>query len=199
MKVSQAIAQQNIDWFRNWEQADALPAAALYAGEAFKMLNARSWNAHQWQYASEHLWIGSGLYGLLRATDGIRPYRLEMDVRLPGELQRLSAQWSSILTQFVDQALPKDAVILQLMSDEYARSVHWEALNRPVYAVDFQERTPDGYRSVAVFLKKARGLLADFVIRHQLEDVDQIRAFSGNRYGFVENSLVNNTILFNQF
>jgi cytoplasmic iron level regulating protein YaaA (DUF328/UPF0246 family) len=61
------------------------------------------------------------------------------------------------------------------------------------------EKSPKGYHPVSVFLKKARGLLADFVIRQQIEDVADIRRFTGNRYVFVENSLTDNTLLFNQF
>lgn len=199
MGVSRELAQLNVGWLRQWGTGEPIPAAAMYAGEAFKSLHARGWATAEWRYASEHLLIGSGLYGMVRATDGLFPYRLEMDVKLPGSSKRLSGVWAPQLTAWLDANLPPDAVVLNLMSDEYARAVQWDALNRRVFKVEFLEKSPKGYHPVSVFLKKARGLLADFVIRQQIEDVADIRRFTGNRYAFVENSLTNNTLLFNQF
>src|SRR6478672_10409505 len=56
----------------------AIPAVDAFIGDIYSGLQVNQWSKSDREYAHEHLFILSGLYGALRACDGIRPYRLEM-------------------------------------------------------------------------------------------------------------------------
>ena len=197
-KTSRSVAEQNALQWARWGKGAVHPAAGMYHGEAFKSLGPESWSGEDWAYAAEHLWIGSGLYGILRATDGVEPYRLEMNDRHPATGEPLTAFWKSKITSYLHEQLPPDALLLNLMSDEYSRAIDWEALQRPVVSARFLEKSPQGYKTIQVYLKKARGMLADFVIQNRLDSTDDIKNFQGNRYIFDENKSTTNTFLFNQ-
>ena len=197
-KTSRAVAEVNALQWQAWDSAPAQPAAGMYHGEAFKSLAPERWTDENWFYASQHLWIGSGLYGIVRATDALAPYRLEMNDRHPVSGAPLASFWKGRITEFLNHQLPKDALLLNLMSEEYSKSIDWEVLDRPVVSVRFLENSPGGPKTIQVFLKKARGLLADFVIQNKLDSMGDIKNFQGKRYVFDENKSTVNTFLFNQ-
>ncbi|MGH2173899.1 YaaA family protein, partial [Enterococcus faecalis] len=81
MHISPALAKLNADRFRDFADAPERPALFAFAGDAYTGLEARTLPDAALPFAQEHLRLLSGLYGLLRPLDRMRPYRLEMGTR----------------------------------------------------------------------------------------------------------------------
>ena len=94
LRVNRRIAAENHLRYRRFHDSDtpALPALAAYTGIVFKRIAPASFSAADFEYAQQHLNITSFLYGLLRPLDAIRPYRLEGDALLPGQIGRASCR-----------------------------------------------------------------------------------------------------------
>ena len=134
-----------------------------------------------------HLRILSGLYGLLRPFDLIRPHRLEMATRLRvGTAKNLYGFWGELVTESLNRDLAREEtpVVLNLASDEYARVVQKKRLSAPWLDVHFKEESSGRLRSVAIHAKRARGLMARFILRERITRAADLCEFTGSGYRF---------------
>ena len=83
MQVSDDLANSVVAMY--CDVVHSQPAAWAYVGDVFKGFQAASLDKKTAEYAQRHLLIPSGLYGLLRPYDIIRPYRLEMKAKLSSD------------------------------------------------------------------------------------------------------------------
>ncbi len=87
MRISNKLAILNADRYQNWEPPfnpeNAKQAVLAFKGDVYQGLEAEDFNQADFEFASKHLRILSGLYGLLKPLDLIQPYRLEMGTKLP--------------------------------------------------------------------------------------------------------------------
>lgn len=164
-------------------------ALLSYSGMVYKKLDAPSFSPEDWQYASEHLLMTSFVYGLLRPTDAIRPYRMEGTARLPmlsGE--RVFDYWRDRLTApFIDAIQQAGGRLLYLASDEMRGLFHWEEVERAVEVITptFLTRRPDGsLRQTVIYTKMARGAMARAVLRGRITDPEALHSLvpEGFRY-----------------
>lgn len=144
------------------------PALLAYQGIAFQNMAPDVFTEAQWQYVQDHLRILSGAYGLLRPLDGIVPYRLEMQTRLPFSLYDY---WKERLA---DQLDPEEELIC-LASEEYARAVRpWRTLTD----ILFLEEEEDGSRKEkGVYVKIARGTMVRWMAEHQVQCAEDLKHF----------------------
>lgn len=125
----------------------------------------------------------SGLYGLLRPLDAMRPYRLEMGTRWAPGGGKLTEWWADrIATRLVQEVEAEGSgTVLNLASQEY-----WHAVDGRlpaairVIAIDFRE----GERFVSFHAKKARGAMARWMVEHRITDTDAMRGFDSDGYAF---------------
>ncbi|RZM19900.1 MAG: peroxide stress protein YaaA, partial [Sphingomonas sp.] len=139
----------------------------------------------QIDYAQDHLRMLSGLYGLLRPLDLMRPYRLEMGTHWAPRRKKLTDWWGDrvavALTE--DLAASGSDIVLNLASQEY-----WAAVDGRlpgdvrIVAVDFREGADA--RFVSFHAKQARGAMARWVVEHRIEDVASLRGFDTDGYRF---------------
>src|SRR5690606_25549242 len=135
----------------------------------------------QLDWAQKHLAILSGLYGVLRPLDLIQPHRLEMGTRL--RTQRgatLYAFWGDRIAQALNQrldALSGERVLLNLASNEYFKSVDLKTLRARVVECVFQDEKNGAWKVISFHAKRARGLMARYVIDHRIEAVEDLRGF----------------------
>ena len=94
----------------------ALKAAELYTGVLYDNLGLASLSHEAAGRAAESLLIFSGLWGLLRITDRVPPYRLSMSVKLP-PLGGLGAYWRRSITPILDA---EPGLVVDLRSSTYA-------------------------------------------------------------------------------
>ncbi len=84
-RCNDAIAKLNVERLAQMDlRRNPTPAVIAYEGIQYRYMAPSVMEAAHLDYLREHLRILSGFYGLLRPFDGVTPYRLEMQARLPG-------------------------------------------------------------------------------------------------------------------
>jgi len=184
MKISPALATLNAHRFRDFADAPTRPALFAFAGDVYTGLDAVTLEAPAIAYAQDHLRMLSGLYGLLRPLDAMRPYRLEMGTRWAPRRDKLTDWWQGRIADLLaaDVAAEGSGTILNLASKEYwaAAEGRLPAGIRTI-AVDFR----DGGRFVSFHAKKARGMMARWLVEHRVDRADDMKAFDTDGYAFV--------------
>ena len=155
---SQQIAEQNkLRFMRFFEETEKMPAILAYHGQAYKHLKAETLTENDLNYAQEHLWITSFLYGLLRPLDGILPYRMEGSVELPsGAGENMFGFWKSRLTDVLINAIKADdGILVHLATEEYQHLFDWQRVRKEVRIVQplFYVRKGHDLKMQAVWAK----------------------------------------------
>lgn len=191
MQVSEKIARLNVDRYRSFSQpfttVNAKPALFAFTGDVYRGIAFDRYSQEELDFAQEHLRILSGLYGCLRPLDLIQPYRLEMKTRLATpQGTNLYAFWGTTLAQAINKsaAHADSPFLFNLASTEYAKAVDRKVLEVPVIDILFQEQKDDQLRTIAVFAKRARGLMADHMIRNRATQPEEVKAFNREGYSF---------------
>lgn len=188
MHISPKLAELNAGRFRAFADAPGRPALYAFAGDVYAGLEARTLDEAGVAFAQDHVRILSGLYGLLRPLDAIRPYRLEMGTRwAPGRAKDLYGWWGERLSAALADDLRAQGsdVVINLASKEY-----WHAIAQAppagarIVAIDFRHATPDGPRFESFAAKRARGMMARYVCEHRLDDVEALKGFDSAGYAF---------------
>ena len=183
MHISAALAKLNADRFRDFADAPERPAMFAFDGDVYTGLDAATLDAEALPFAQDHLRMLSGLYGLLRPFDAMRPYRLEMGTRWAPRRKKLTDWWGDRIARMLaeDVAADGSGVILNLASQDYWAAVAGQLpADVRVIAVDFR----DGDRFVSFHAKKARGMMARWMIEHRITDSDAMRGFDSDGYTF---------------
>ena len=189
MHLSDKLAGLNAARFGSWT-ADFTPANAKQAllafkGDVYTGLNAETLDKAGFDYAQKHLRMLSGLYGLLRPLDLMQPYRLEMGTKLANARGKdLYAFWDERISEWLNKALAAqgDDVLLNLASNEYFSAVKRKALKARVINVDFKDLKNGQYKIISFYAKKARGMMARFVIDERIDHPDALKRFDVQGY-----------------
>jgi cytoplasmic iron level regulating protein YaaA (DUF328/UPF0246 family) len=189
MSINSKLSVLNAERYQKWElpfpENSAFPAILCFKGEVYNGLKAQSLSENDLKFAQDHLRILSGLYGVLRPFDLMMPYRLEMGTGLKGpKFEDLYQFWGNRITD----ALVRDTanqVLVNLASDEYFRAVNPSVFKR-VVKCHFREERNGKLQFVTIFGKKARGLMARFVIENRISKVEDLKAFDSEGYLFNE-------------
>jgi len=188
--LSQLNADRYFNWHRPFTLENSKQAVMVFNGEVFHGLDAGSLSEDDFVYLQSHLRILSGLYGILRPLDLIQPYRLEISTKLPtSKGKNLYAFWGEQLTNSVNKAVKasgKPKVILNLASGEYFNSIDRKLLNADVIDFEFLEIKDEEYKSIVMYTKKARGLMARYIVDNRIEEVEELIGFSAEDYWFSE-------------
>ncbi|KQR81197.1 peroxide stress protein YaaA [Sphingomonas sp. Leaf343] len=184
MHISPALAKLNADRFRDFADAPERPALYAFAGDVYTGLDATTLDEAAVDYAQHHLRMLSGLYGLLRPLDAMKPYRLEMGTRWAPRKAKLTDWWQGRIADALAQDLSAEGsnTVLNLASQEYWAAVDGKLpADVRVIAVDFR----DGDRFVSFHAKTARGMMARWLVEHRVDDVEAMKGFDTDGYRFV--------------
>ncbi|HMM16166.1 MAG TPA: YaaA family protein [Petrimonas sp.] len=188
MKVNREIAQQVYGYFQSFNSRTIpLRAAALaYDGIAYKGLNAHDFNKEEVLFAQKHLSILSGLYGALKPFDRIKPYRLEFARKIqPKGYKDLYEFWQNEVNQYLSGKLAKDEkVIINVASKEYSSVLSKKLLPEKtrIVEISFLQQEGNDLKQIVVHSKKARGLMARFIIKNRLDIAEDVKAFGYEDY-----------------
>lgn len=193
MSVSTKIAELNHLRFSEWEQPfttdNARPAAMAFTGDVYVGLDAKSLSDKDLEYAQGKLRILSGLYGLLRPMDLMQAYRLEMGTRFPNKKGKdLYAFWDMKITDALNDLLKdeEEKVLLNLASNEYFKSVKAKSLDGEIITPVFKDYKNGNYKVISFFAKKARGMMARYLIENRIDSAEGVKAFDVAGYAFSE-------------
>ena len=191
MKISDKLADLNhkryVEWRNKPAESKTRPAALAFKGDVYQGLEAESFNDNDLKFAQRHLRILSGLYGLLRPLDAIQPYRLEMGTKLKtSKGQNLYDYWGTKLTTGLNEALKesKEGTLVNLASNEYFGAVQPKLLEGSLLNIGFKEKRNGQLKFVSFSAKKARGLMAKFMIKERLKNPDDLKNFDLEDYKF---------------
>ena len=182
-KCNDKIAQQNIVRLEKMELRSQLtPAVLAYEGIAYQYMAPAVFESGHYDYVQEHLRILSAFYGVLRAMDGVTPYRLEMQANASiGGKKDLYELWGNRLYEAVRD---ESRVIVNLASKEYSKCIEKYLVPEDRYlTITFCEKSGDKLVTKGTYAKMARGEMVRYMAEHQIEDPVEIRNF--DRLGYV--------------
>ena len=194
MGISDKLAVLNHNRYAHWsakfDDASGARASLLaFKGDVYLGLDAQTLSKRDFTWAQKRLRVLSGLYGLLRPLDRIHPYRLEMGTALRNTAGKdLYEFWGGKVTQALNEALAgqRSKVLINLASNEYYKVVQTHNIDGRIVTINFKEWRRDAYRFVSFSAKKARGLMARYMIDHRAERADDLKAFDVEGYAFNE-------------
>ena len=203
MKVSEKIAQLNVARFKDWQPefnfSNARQAVFAFKGDVYTGLDAYALNDSQIEYAQQHLRMLSGLYGLLRPLDLMMPYRLEMGTKLHNARgHNLYQFWGHHITDLINQDLAnaESELLLNLASDEYYKSVNVAEIRAEIIKPVFLDQKNGKYKVISFYAKKARGLMARYMIENQLQRIEDLKSFNLDGYYFDSGSSIHGELVF---
>lgn len=188
MKLSDNLAALNHERYQSFDDNPTMAAWFAFEGDTYKDIPKELYDAEDFAWAQDRVRILSGLYGALRPLDVIRPYRLEMGTRLAHEgYANLYQLWTDTLTAALDLAVTQAGApyVINLASKEYVSAVELNALSVPVVSPSFQDEKDGVYKIRSFYAKRARGQMADFIVRNRIETLDDLMTFHGAGYTFV--------------
>ena len=159
-----------------------------YTGTAFSGLDAQTLSPDTLRYAQDHLGILSAMYGWARPLDNLCQYRLEMALRSPNTNIAYHDFWRQRITEALSAHVNAldTRCLLNLMSAEYSKSVDWKLFPIDVVSCSFLQKSPKGLKNMAVHSKRARGLMARYVMEHRIHETNRLKKFSEEDYQFSE-------------
>jgi cytoplasmic iron level regulating protein YaaA (DUF328/UPF0246 family) len=185
-KTSDRLTQKTRDHIHDFTLAVPGPALFTFQGEAFKTMNPRQFDPDQLAFANETLKIFSGLYGVLRPMDGIKPYRLDFNTPLPRGSKKLKLFWKEKIISYFEEQTQKGEVILNLASEEYSSILDSSRLKSQGITLQFREMVEGKLKNLSVRAKQARGLFAGEIIQKKMTNVNAIKKISLSGYGYRE-------------
>jgi cytoplasmic iron level regulating protein YaaA (DUF328/UPF0246 family) len=214
MSLSDSLARLNVDRYASWEprftRSNSRQAVLAFNGDVYEGLQAATLSDAQLDWAQEHVAILSGLYGVLRPLDLMRPYRLEMGTRLPTDKgTTLYSYWGASIAEYLNKRLAaqqgaeaapkagaakssrqedaapgKAAVLLNLASEEYFKSVDLKVLKATVVQCVFQDYKNEAWKVISFHAKRARGLMARYVIENKITKPAALQKFTSEGYAY---------------
>lgn len=192
MDISEKLATLNYDRYQSFKApfnlANAKHALLAFQGDVYDGLDAKTLSAKERDGAQHTIRILSGLYGLLKPYDLIQPYRLEMGVSLKNPHgKNLYDFWGNHITDLLNQHTKEEKTdtVLNLASVEYASVVQPKKLNAQWVTARFKEQKGKDYKVVGLFAKRARGMMARFIVQRKIKKIEEIQSFNIDSYRFM--------------
>ena len=192
MGLSDKLASLNFDRYQSWKAAktissDAKPSMLVFKGDVYQGLEADKFNSKQIKFAQKHLRILSGLYGILRPMDVIKPYRLEMGTKLKTEKgKNLYEFWGNSVQDNVvgDLTSQKSDLLINLASKEYFSVLGKMPEYINVVSPVFKDFKNGEHKIISFYAKRARGLMAKWIIENNIKDFEKLSKFNLDGYYF---------------
>ena len=204
MNISEKLALLNSDRYKSWkgsrkESPSSKQAIFVFKGDVYQGLNIEEFKKKDLDYCQNHLRLLSGLYGVLRPLDIIEPYRLEMGTKLKiSNTKNLYEFWSDDIANQIlkDLELIKSNTILNLASNEYFNSVKSLEKSANIISPAFKDLSKGKYKIISFYAKKARGLMASWILRNKIQKEEDLINFNIGGYYFSETESSKNVPVF---
>ncbi len=193
MNISEELSTLNASRYAEYEdehtRKNSRQAVLAFNGDVYQGMQASEFDARDFTEAQKTLRILSGLYGVLRPLDLIQPHRLEMGTKLTTPRGRNLYDWwgTKVTDQLVAdlEASPGTSVVINLASEEYFSVVDTQRLGAHVISPRFEDRDADGKpRIVSFYAKRARGLMASWLVRNRVRTASAVTDFEADGYTF---------------
>ena len=191
MGISDKLAGLNAARFGQWSTPftpdNARQAILAFNGDVYTGLDAKTLNEDDFNFAQQHMRILSGLYGLLKPLDLMQAYRLEMGKKLDNDRgTNLYQFWGDIITEHLNTAIAQqgDNILINLASNEYFKSVKKKSLQAEIITPAFKDWKNGQYKMISFYAKKARGLMARYIIENRISTLEHLKDFNVAGYQY---------------
>ncbi len=188
MKLSDKIAEQTHLYYQNFNLSTA-PAIYSYFGHQFKHIAPDTLDKEIISYMNQHLYILSGLYGLLRPLDGLSSYRLEMQDQTITNLYNF---WSDKIINHINMH-HKNQLLINLASHEYGQLI--EHLDN-VYTILFYQIKHKKTSIHSMEAKKLRGLMTRHILTEKIDDLKTLKSVVIEGYTYNDTLSNDKTIVY---
>ncbi|WP_312076020.1 peroxide stress protein YaaA [Chryseobacterium sp.] len=201
MEISPKLADENWERNQKWKAKPTAKesASAMFAftGEVYRGLDAKTLDKNAVDYLQKNYRILSGLYGLLKPSDKVMLYRLEMGRPFEFEdYKNLYSFWTDKVTEQLNSELKKNEIVLNLASNEYFKVVDRKKLNHKVVDFDFYELKDGKQKTIVVYTKHARGLVVRFCAETNAKNLNDVKAFNYEGYRIDEEKSTDSNLVF---
>ena len=192
MGLSDKLATLNFDRYQSWSPSkkvstDSKPSMLVFKGDVYQGLRAEDLNNSQMKFAQKHIRILSGLYGILRPLDLMKPYRLEMGTKLEtSEGKNLYEFWGdkvqkNVLNELKNQ---RSDLLINLASKEYFTVLGKLPEYINVVTPTFKDYKNGNYKIISFYAKKARGLMTRWIIQNKITNFEDLYGFNVEGYKY---------------
>lgn len=187
MEISSKLADENWERNQKWKpkpgKKDSTPALFAFTGEVYRGLDAQTLDKKAVTYLQKNYRILSGLYGLLKPSDRIMLYRLEMGRNFEfDQYKDLYSFWRGKITDSLNSELKSNEIILNLASAEYIKAVDKKKLKGKLIDFEFYEMKSGKPKTIVVYTKHARGMMVRFCAETQAITLNDVKAFNADGY-----------------
>ena len=204
MGLSDKLATLNYDRYQSWTASkkasnDSKPSLLVFKGDVYQGLQAEDLTKKEMNFAQKHVRILSGLYGILRPLDLMKPYRLEMGTKLEtSQGKNLYEFWGDKIQKNVLDELKyqKSDLLINLASKEYFTVLGKVPEDVNVISPAFKDYKNGKYKIISFYAKKARGLMARWIIQNKITDFENLKDFDVEGYKYSKAESTSTTPVF---
>ncbi|PQA94077.1 hypothetical protein B0A69_10780 [Chryseobacterium shigense] len=201
MEISPKLADENWERNQKWKEKptakESAPAMFAFTGEVYRGLDAKTLDKNAVDYLQKNYRILSGLYGLLKPSDKVMLYRMEMGRPFEfDQYKNLYEFWREKITEQLNLEMKKGEILLHLASNEYGKVIDRKKLNHTVIDFDFYEWKEGKLKTIVVYTKHARGLVVRFCAETNAKTLDDVKAFNYDGYVIDEEKSTDTKLVF---
>ena len=187
MTISPKLSDLN--WLRNQDfqknNSKAKQAIFAFNGDVYDGIDANTISSSNHRKLQNTLRILSGLYGILKPFDKIKPYRLEMGTKISiDESKNLYDFWKMNVTDSILKEIREEEIIVNLASNEYFSVIDSSLINNKIITPQFKDFKNGKLKIISFYAKKARGLMTRFLIDNDIQSSSDIENFNSSGYTF---------------
>ena len=198
-KIADLSYERNHNWSLPFNSKNARQAVYAFSGDVYRGLDAYSIDTKKVDFMQSTVRIISGLYGLIKPLDLIQPYRLEMGTKLSFDNNRnLYDYWKEKITNQLNSELLENEPVLNLASNEYFKAIDSKVLKSDVYSANFKQFKDGNYKTIAIFSKKARGMMTRYIVENNITDISSLKSFNYDGYVYHENLSSEKELIFSR-
>jgi len=191
MKISSNLGilnkERNDNWRFPFPKNESKQALLSFKGEVYQNMRIDKFNKSDFDFANNRLRILSGLYGILKPSDLILPYRLEMRTKLKiGDNSNLYDFWRESVTDNLLNEIKEDKFLVNLASDEYFKVINKKQIPIPIVTPIFKDVKNGKAKVISFYAKRARGEMCNYIIKNKILSIDKIKRFNNLNYIFTE-------------
>ena len=191
MSISSKIADLNYERNHSWSlpftKSNSRQAVYAFNGDVYRGLDAYSIDSSKIDFLQNSVRIISGLYGIIKPLDLIQPYRLEMGTKLAFDSNKnLYDYWRKKITEQLNLELDDKEPILNLASNEYFKAIDTKVIKTNIYSANFKQLKNGEFKTIAIFSKKARGMMTRYIIENNITDISSLKSFNYDGYIYHE-------------
>lgn len=182
-------AERYAQWTDDFSEGETRQALLAFSGDVYQGMKNTELSEADVKFAQDHLRILSGLHGLLRPLDLIKPYRLEMGTKLSVRGKKdLYAFWGDEITNGMNAALDASGndTLVNLASGEYFKAIDQKKLNAKVITPVFKDMKNGQLKVIFLWAKQARGMMTGYILRNRINNAEDLKGFTDGGYRFTE-------------